>query len=90
MPASYELAYSERALKFLEAVSSTKLRRQIKQKIDGLATDPKPPKCKLLHGVSDGENPVYRVRSGDYRILYSIRTSIIVILDIDHRKDVYR
>jgi mRNA-degrading endonuclease RelE of RelBE toxin-antitoxin system len=40
--------------------------------------------------VSDGEYPVYRVRQGDYRILYSVRPIIIVILDIGHRKDVYR
>jgi hypothetical protein len=33
---------------------------------------------------------VYRIRHGDYRILYSVRPVIIVILDIDHRKDVYR
>jgi mRNA-degrading endonuclease RelE of RelBE toxin-antitoxin system len=38
----------------------------------------------------DNENPVYRERQGDYRILYSVRPVIIVILDIDHRKDVYR
>jgi mRNA-degrading endonuclease RelE of RelBE toxin-antitoxin system len=38
----------------------------------------------------DGDCPVYRVRQGDYRILYSVRPIIIVILDIGHRKDVYR
>jgi hypothetical protein len=41
--------------------------------------------------TDDGE-PVYRERSGDYRILYVVRTNpdLVLILDIDHRKDVYR
>ncbi len=46
--------------------------------------------AKRLIGVTDGEFPVYRVRQGYYRILYSVRPIIIVILDIDHRKDGYR
>jgi mRNA-degrading endonuclease RelE of RelBE toxin-antitoxin system len=52
--------------------------------------NPTPPGCKRLIGVMDGDCPVYRVRQGDYRILYSVRPIIIVILDIGHRKDVYR
>jgi mRNA-degrading endonuclease RelE of RelBE toxin-antitoxin system len=55
-----------------------------------VAHRPTPPGSKKLQGVMDGENPVYRARQGDYRILYSVRGVIIVILDIDHRKDVYR
>jgi mRNA-degrading endonuclease RelE of RelBE toxin-antitoxin system len=38
----------------------------------------------------DGDNPVHRARRGKHRILCSVRGDIIVILDIDHRKDVYR
>jgi mRNA-degrading endonuclease RelE of RelBE toxin-antitoxin system len=43
----------------------------------------------------EGEDgvPLYRQRSGDYRILYEVRTkphTIIVIRDVDDRKDVYR
>jgi len=40
--------------------------------------------------MKDGEERVYRVRSGDYRILYCVRGIIVVVLDIDNRKDVYR
>ncbi len=90
MPSLYGCAYSEAALKYLETISPTKIRGQIKQRIEALASNPTPPGCKKLHGITDGEYPVYRVRQGDYRILYSIRPSIIVILDIGHRKDVYR
>ncbi len=77
-------------LNTFEAIPMPKLRRQLRRKIEMLAVGPTPPTCKQLHGVMDGENPVYRIRSGDYRILYSVRGIIIVILDIANRKDVYR
>jgi mRNA interferase RelE/StbE len=90
MSVLYGFAFSEAALNFLETVVPTKIRGQIKRRIEALAANPTPPGSKKLHGVLDGEYPVYRVRQGDYRILYSVRPIIIVILDIDHRKDVYR
>jgi mRNA interferase RelE/StbE len=86
----YGFAYTETALRFLESTVPTKIRGQIKRRIEALAANPIPSGCKKLVGVMDGEYHVYRVRQGDYRILYSIRPVIIVILDIDHRKDVYR
>ena len=86
----YGFAYSESALKYLETTIPAKIRAQIKKRIDKLAANPTQHGCKKLHDVMDGEYPVYRVRQGDYRILYSVRPVIIVILDIGHRKDVYR
>ena len=90
MPALYGFAYIEAALEYLEKSVPPKIRGQIKRRIEALAGDPTPPGCKKLVGVMDGEYPVYRVRQGDYRIIYSVRPIIIVILDIGHRKDVYR
>jgi mRNA-degrading endonuclease RelE of RelBE toxin-antitoxin system len=90
----YGFAYTETALRYLESTVPAKIRGQIKRRIEALAANPKPPGCKRLVGVMDtqldGEWPVYRVRQGDYRILYSVRPIIIVILDIGHRKEVYR
>jgi len=86
----YGFAYTESALRFLEVTVPAKLRGQIKRRIEKLAANPTPPGCKKLIGVTDGAYPVYRVRQGDYRILYSVRPVIIVILDIGNRKDVYR
>jgi mRNA interferase RelE/StbE len=85
-------AYSESALRYLEQLPSQKLRRQIKNKIDSLASNPNPPTCKKLTGITEDGEPVYRIRSGDYRVLYLVRKhpNHIVILDIDDRKDVYR
>jgi len=92
MTALYGFKYTETALKFLETMVPVKIRGQIKRRIESLTSDPTPPGSKKIQGVTDGENPVHRVRQGDYRILYSIRNnpSEIVILDIGHRKDVYR
>lgn len=90
MPSIYGFAYAESALKYLETKVPVKIRGQIKRRIEALAANPTPQGSKKLQGVMDGENHVYRVRQGDYRILYSVRPVIIVVLDIDHRKDVYR
>jgi len=90
MPSLYGFAYTETALRFLESSVPVKLRSQIKRRIERLAANPTPPGSKKLQGITDGEYPVYRARQGDYRILYSVRGVIIVILDIGNRKDVYR
>ena len=87
----YGFAYSDQSLAFLKTLTS-KLRRQIVSKIETLASNPCPPKSKLVRGMKDGQEPVRRIRSGDYRVLYTVRDNdqLVVILDIGHRKDVYR
>jgi mRNA interferase RelE/StbE len=52
-----------------------------------LADNPIPPKAKKLSG-RDG----YRIRVGDYRIIYEIQKNILVVLiiDIGHRREIYR
>ena len=85
----YGFAYTPRALAFLKTLQP-KLRRQIINRIQSLAADPTGPGTKKLHGVPDDDDAVFRARQGKHRILYCIRRPVIVILDIDHRKDVYR
>jgi mRNA-degrading endonuclease RelE of RelBE toxin-antitoxin system len=82
-------AYESRSLEYLKTVPR-KIRKQIVAKIYKLAANPYPSMAKLIHGMGDGEERVYRIRSGDYRILYVVRGIIVVVLDIGHRKDVYR
>ncbi|MCB1227916.1 MAG: type II toxin-antitoxin system RelE/ParE family toxin [Verrucomicrobiales bacterium] len=59
---------------------------RILQKIAELADDPRPPGCKKLSGQER-----YRLRQGDYRILYEIQDDrlIITIVRVRHRRDVY-
>jgi mRNA interferase RelE/StbE len=61
---------------------------RIASAIDGLATDPRPHGHEKLQGAKD----LYRVRSGDYRIIYRIDDKAIRVLvaRIGHRRDVYR
>jgi mRNA interferase RelE/StbE len=63
-------------------------RRRIARAIDGLARDPRPAGCVKLAGAENA----YRIRVGDYRIVYQIvdRILVVYIIRVAHRKDVYR
>lgn len=60
---------------------------RILQSIALLSADPHPPSSKKLSGQDR-----YRLRQGDYRILYEIfdQELVVVVVRIGHRRDVYR
>jgi mRNA interferase RelE/StbE len=60
---------------------------RVVSRIGGLASDPRPYGCEKLSGEEK-----YRVRQGDYRIVYGIddAQSIVTVVKIGHRRDVYR
>ncbi len=68
---------------------STETIKKVVRVIDKLANDPKPLGVKKLKASDEN---LYRVRSGDYRIVYAIaeEIKIVNIRRIRHRKDVYR
>lgn len=84
--ASYELRITRSAAKELGAVGQNRDRTRIVDRIHQLAEEPRPRGCEKLSG-SDR----YRVRQGNYRILYSIDddASIVTVVKIGHRRDVY-
>lgn len=85
-------AFTDRALDFLESLPP-KIRKQVGKRARNLLKSPFPPSSKRLIDVETPEgDPVYRERSGDYRILYIVRSNPaeVLILDIGHRKDIYR
>ena len=84
--ARYELKFAARATRDLRGVQKSTVRR-IMQRIQALADDPRPVGAKKLSG-----HDIWRVRQGDYRILYTIFDAILVIevVQIGHRSDVYR
>lgn len=85
-------AFTNSALDFLESLPP-KIRRQVAKRAKALLATPHPQSSKKLQNVETPEGePVYRERSGDYRILYVVRANPqeVIILDIDHRKEVYR
>ncbi len=63
-------------------------RVRVDRKIDELAENARPAGAKKLKGSSE----LWRVRAGDYRVVYSIHDDVLVILvvKIAHRRDVYR
>jgi mRNA interferase RelE/StbE len=67
---------------------SAAVRASLAPKIDLLARNPRPSGTKKLVGEKNG----WRLRVGDYRILYEIRDSDyrVLIVIIGHRRDVYR
>jgi len=86
----FGLAFAPAASKFLNRMRPGKIRAQIAKKAKSLISDQHPKGCKRIVGMRDGDDPVWRIRSGDYRILYVVRKIEVIILDIDHRKDVYK
>jgi mRNA interferase RelE/StbE len=84
--ASYSLEIKRSAAKEL-AQLPPKDRGRIVARIQALADDPRPVGAEKLSGQER-----YRVRQGDYRILYEIEDQIlrIMVVKIGHRRDVYR
>lgn len=62
-------------------------RRRVQAAIELLADQPRPNAAKKLVG-GDGE---WRVRTGDYRIIYEIRDDVllVLVLAVGHRRDIY-
>jgi mRNA interferase RelE/StbE len=58
--------------------------------IEALATQPRPKASKKLKGQT--RPPVYRIRTGRYRTLYTIQDDqlIVLVIRVGARKDVYR
>ncbi|MBV6405951.1 MAG: type II toxin-antitoxin system RelE/ParE family toxin [Flavobacteriales bacterium] len=84
----YTVVLARDARKELDLLSKQNFIR-VARKIDELEEDPRPPGCVKLKG-NDGD--MWRVRAGDYRILYVIEDvlRIVDIRKIGHRRDVYK
>jgi len=83
----YRVEIARRAIKSIARLS-LKEQLRIRAAIDLLAQQPRPPGCVALAG----EDSVYRVRVGDYRILYQVidKKLVIHVVRVGHRRDVYR
>jgi mRNA interferase RelE/StbE len=84
--AGFEILFKESVYKELKSIPKTDLKK-ILSKIESLANDPRPTGSQKLSGLE-----LYRVRQGQYRIVYSIQDNelLIHIVKVGHRKDVYR
>ncbi len=84
---TYKIEFAKQAAKQFKALPRQEQQR-LKTKIDNLQVDPRPPGVVKL----SGEKNLYRIRVGNYRIIYSIQDSrlLVLIVKIGHRKDIYR
>lgn len=82
----YKIELSRSAVKSLKKLPKHTSAR-IFAKIKLLATDPRPMDTKKLVGL-----PSFRIRVGDYRVIYSIDDEIVTVLvvKVAHRREVYR
>ena len=62
------------------------IQARVAAKIAALAAYPDVTGVKSLKGKLKG---TYRVRAGEYRILFTLATATITIVAVDDRKDVY-
>ncbi len=64
------------------------VRHRLISAIDRLSTQPRPPDARKLRGTDE----VWRIRVGDYRVLYQVRDDVLLVLiiKVGHRRDVYR
>ncbi len=84
--ARYELRFKTSVAKDLRGVPNTDLHR-ILERTESLRDDPRPPGSEKLSAQER-----YRIRQGNYRILYEIRDLEVVVevVKIGHRREVYR
>jgi Cytotoxic translational repressor of toxin-antitoxin stability system len=82
----YDISFKKSAIKELHKLPAKEVTR-ITASIANLSTNPRPSGCKKLRGYTN----LWRIRSGNYRVIYSIEDQILVveILEIVDRKDAY-
>ncbi len=83
----YTILFKRSALKELKKLPK-EFSIQVAKDIDDLAKNPRPHGCKKL---ASNEN-LYRIRSGNYRIIYQIQEKMLIVLvvRVGDRKEVYR
>jgi mRNA interferase RelE/StbE len=85
--ARYEIRIARRAATSLNGLERRDQQRS-RAAIELLAENPRPPACVTM----SGEQGVYRVRVGDYRIVYEVMDAMLIIhvVRVGHRREVHR
>jgi len=83
----YRVVFTKAADRQLGKLSE-RLQQRLVRAAELLEDDPRSPNAKKLQG----EKNLWRVRVGDYRILYEIQNTklVVLVIRIAHRKDIYR
>lgn len=81
----YELVYTKRAVGDIERLDS-QVRKRIGKTLLRYKEDP----FKYAERLTDSNLGTYRFRIGDYRIIFDVEDSDIVVLRVGHRKEIYK
>ncbi|MGO8733711.1 MAG: type II toxin-antitoxin system RelE family toxin [Terriglobia bacterium] len=83
----YSIQLTSRARRDFDGLDRA-VQQRLRTHIDLLAANPIPAGAKKLHG----DLSYYRIRVGDYRLVYQIDAKhfVVVVVKIGHRKEVYR
>ena len=82
---TYSLVYTSRAIKDLKRVDE-KTKERIGNALLRYSEDP----LKFAEKLTDPRLGTYRFRVGEYRGIFDLETTDVVVLRIGHRKDIYR
>jgi len=85
--ADYAITFARSARKELERLSDALVQR-IFPKIEALAKEPRPSGCLKL----TGEENLWRIRVGDYRVIYTIddKNRHVDVVAVRHRREAYQ
>lgn len=84
---TYRIEFIKQAAKQFRALP-IKEQQRLKPKVDALAEEPRPAGVVKLSGEED----LYRIRVGNYRVIYAIEDNQlrILVVKVGHRREVYR
>lgn len=84
---AYEIHFAPSAAKQFRKLRRD-IRPRVEAKIDSLAANPRPRGVEKLAGAEN----LYRVRAGDFRVVYEIHDKrlIVLVVRVGDRRDVYR
>jgi mRNA interferase RelE/StbE len=84
---AYQLLYKKPAVREIQKLPLA-IKKRLKIKLEWFASQPDPRKfSKPLTKPTDAQ---YRFRIGDYRILFDIEDQKIIVLHLQHHREVYR
>jgi mRNA interferase RelE/StbE len=88
MPSAVYRILLERAVERDLRRLSAEIHDRIIRAIQGLARNPRPPGCRKLTGTEND----WRIRVGDYRVVYDIDDAVrlVRVIRVRHRREVYR
>lgn len=83
----YRVEIARDALRALAKLDKP-IRRRVQAAIDALCAQPRPPGVIALQRLRGA----YRIRVGDYRVIYTVDDGrlVVLVIDLGHRREIYR